>query len=399
MQTTPTDPGDSAQTTPVPADAAPAAAPQAAFDESTDAARGPDRYHRQMLLEGVGSDGQARLGAGCVLIVGCGALGCALADTLARAGVGRLVLVDRDIVEWTNLQRQSLFDERDAAAGTPKATAARARLSAINSAVRVDAHVRDFTAANAELFLRARPGVILDGTDNFETRFLLNDLAVREGLPYVYGGVVGARGLAMTIRPGRTPCLRCVFEHPPPPGSAPTCETAGVLGPAVQMIAAAQAAEALKLLIGRGDLLAPGLLELDLWTNAIRRLSPAPGPHPDCPCCARRRFDYLDIDARGSALTLCGRGAVQITPARAANPGDHGVAAPIATSEALAARLRAHGRFRAHAGALHGTFTHERDDAGCGTLSLTVFDDGRAIVRGTSSPERAKAVYDRYLGV
>ncbi len=192
------------------------------------------RYHRQMLLPGVGEEGQRRLGTGHALIVGVGALGCASSELLARAGVGRLTLIDRDVVEATNLQRQSLFDERDADEGLPKAVAAARRLERINSTIEVTAIVEDLTPRAARRRFASPPfDLILDGTDNFETRYLLNDLAVKHSIPYCYGGVIGTRGMAMTVRPGVTPCLRCVFDQPPPGGTTPTCDTAGVLGPAV----------------------------------------------------------------------------------------------------------------------------------------------------------------------
>ncbi len=347
------------------------------------------RYHRQMLLPGVGAEGQARLRASTALLVGCGALGCAIADTLSRAGIGQLVLVDRDVVELTNLQRQALFDERDVREGLPKAEAARRRLGEINAQVEVTAHVDDFTPANADSFLTERPSLILDGTDNFETRFLMNDLAVKHRLPLVYGGAVGATGMCMTIRPGVTPCLRCLFEGPAPPGSTPTCDTAGVLGPAISIVAAAQATDALKLLLGREDLLSNTLLEFDLWRNTRRRLEVTGARRADCPCCVHREFDFLAGASHSTSHTLCGRGAVQVSaPARGR-----------VDLQALGARLAQHGSVRTNDFLLACALTNEPADEQLeGSIELTVFADGRAIVKGTSSPQRARTLYAKYVG-
>lgn len=363
------------------------------------------RYHRQMLLPGVGPEGQARLARAHAAIVGCGALGCAAADHLARAGVGCLTLVDRDVVEWTNLQRQTLFSEADARDALPKAHAARRRLAEVNSGARLRDVVADLTPANAARLLGLHPAdpevptpqVLIDGTDNFETRYLLNDLAVRYGTPLVYGGVVAARGMESTFLPrplpspsgdiGPTACLRCMFEDPPPLGSAPTCDTAGVLGPAVAIVAAVQAADALKILLGRPDLLSPTILDIDLWSNSRRRLTLQ--RRPDCPCCGRGRFDFLDR-APDADTALCGQDAVQI-------------AAPAAVPHTLlgdlADRLRPHGAVeRLGAMLVRTRLEHERADDGARPIHLTVFADGRAIVKGTTRPARARAVYARYVG-
>ena len=342
-----------------------------------------------MLLPGFGPQGQRRLAESRALIVGCGALGCAIADLVVRAGVGTVTIVDRDIVELTNLQRQTLFTEADVADGLPKAEAARRRLAAVNSGVDVRAIVADFTASNAESLAAEAlrdGGVLLDGTDNFETRYLLNDLAVKLARPYIYGGAVGTRGMAMSIIPGTTPCLRCMFEEPPPPGSTPTCDTAGVLGPVIAMVGAGQACDAIKVLLGRTDLLANALTDLDLWENTTRRIQLA-GPRPDCPCCGQRRFEYLDSRRASGTTSLCGQDAVQITPAQ---PGALDLAA-------LAERLRPHGEFAALGRFLvRGTLREER--SGESPVHLTVFADGRAIVKGTVRPEQARSIYARYVG-
>lgn len=338
-----------------------------------------------MLLAGIGEDGQRRLASARVLLVGCGALGCAAADHLARAGVGRLTIVDRDVVELTNLQRQCLFDERDAAEGVPKAEAARRRIAAVNSGVFVEAVVTHAGPGNVEEFLRQEGGplVIVDGTDNFETRLLLNDAAVKHGLPYVYGGVVAAQGMVMAVIPERTACLRCIVDELPPPGSMPTCDTAGVLGPAVAAVAAWQCAEAMKVIVGAEA--AGGLLEFDLWRGVQRRV--AVRPDPRCACCGSRRFDFLDGRDASSATTLCGAGAVQVLPAR---PGRVDLAA-------VESRLGPHGTFTRNAFLLRGRLDRERGDDGA-DCELTVFADGRAVVRGVKDHGRARAVYDRYVG-
>ncbi len=355
-----------------------------------------DRYHRQTLLAGVGTEGQDRLARAHALIVGCGALGCASADLLARAGVGTLTLVDRDLVEPTNLQRQCLFDERDAAERAPKAEAARRRLAAINSEIAVRAAVADFTHRNAAELARGA-GVILDGTDNFQTRYLLNDLAVKLGVPYCYAGVVGTRAMQMTVLPGRGACLRCLFPEPPAPGASETCDTAGVLGPAVQIAAAFQAADAMKFLLGREDLVAPALLEFDLWNTERRKIDLSsfrdPVARRDCPCCGRRDFAYLDGRLSAGTAALCGQDAVQIA-AGSVRPDDG--RPPRTDLDALALRLRPHGSVEVTRFLLRATLEHERGERG--PLELTVFTDGRAIVRGTTRPDLARSVVSRYVG-
>lgn len=355
------------------------------------------RYHRQMILPDFGPDGQRRLAGAHAVVLGCGALGCSIADLLARAGVGTISLIDRDIVELTNLQRQSLFDERDAAEGTPKAEAAKHRLEKINSAVRLRAMVADFTPGNAERLLfrteERPPSVLIDGTDNFETRYLLNDIAVKHGVPYVYGAAVGTRGMQTSILPGRTPCLRCTFEEPPPPGASPTCDTAGVFGPVIAVIAAHEASDAIKIMLGRDDLLAMSLLDLDLWSGRQRRVDlSAQGPRADCPCCSARRFEFLEGGRGDANSALCGQNAVQISPATT----------PIADRrvnlDELAARLAAHGTFKVMGRMLiRGRLDAERSPEGP-PLELTVFADGRAIVKGTTRADVARTVYAKYVG-
>ena len=341
------------------------------------------RYARQVLLPGVGPEGQRRLASAHAAVVGVGALGCASADLLARAGVGRITLIDRDVVEVTNLQRQTLFSEDDAARGVPKAEAGAARLRAVNSTIDVTAVVADVTGTNAARVLGLggpdAPGVLLDGTDNFETRYLINDLSVRHAVPYAYAGAIGSTAMAATFVPGAGPCLRCVVESPPAPGSTPTCDTAGVLGAAVAFAAARQAADAVAVLMGRADLVDGMMLDADLWGGRLRRVPIAGHRNPACPCCVLRRFEFLDRGGTGDAA-LCGQDAVQVTPS---------VEATI-DLDALAARLRAVGpvsrtRFMVR-------FAVEQ-------YEISVFPDARAIVRGTTRPEVARSIYARYVGL
>lgn len=365
------------------------------------------RYHRQTLLPGVGEAGQRRLLGSHALIVGCGALGCAAADLLCRAGVGMITTVDRDYVELTNLQRQTLFEEADAAEAMPKAEAARRRLTRVNSAVALRAVVDDFNHRTAPPLLATGAGapavgVIVDGTDNFETRYLLNDLAVARGVPYVYGGVVGTTGMQMTVLPaspqgaarpwaGReTPCLRCLFEEAPPAGTTPTCDTAGVLGPAVSIVAGFEAAEAIKVLLGAWDRVARSLLTLDLWSNELRRMDVSGARRADCPCCGRGEHPHLDGSAASEAATLCGRGSVQVAPS------DDAASARIDLVR-LAATLAPHGSFSATPYMLRGVLSAERSDTG-EPIELAVFPNGRAIIKGTTKPDHARTLYARYIG-
>ena len=352
------------------------------------------RYHRQQILPGVGDEGQERLARSHAAIVGLGALGSASADHLARAGVGRITLIDRDLVDHTNLQRQSLYTERDAAEQTPKAEAARRRLAEVNSEITLDAHIADLTPRNIEQLLAGpgpsgRPDVILDGTDNFETRYLLNDLAVRDGVPFVYGGVVGTRGMQTTIRPGSTACLRCLFEDPPAPGTQPTCDTAGVLGPVVAIVAGCQASDAIRLMLGQGDRIPASLLEFDLWAGHRRRLDLTGARRESCPCCGLGRFEFLAGDNASHTATLCGQNAVQISP-----PDRPGRPLDLAT---LAKRLGEVSEVRTTPFMVRATLPSSPQESQ-ERCTLTVFRDGRAIVSGTSLPDRARALYARYVG-
>ena len=332
------------------------------------------RYSRQIRFAPVGEEGQRRIRAARVAIVGCGALGSVQAEALARAGVGTLRLIDRDFVEWSNLQRQFLFDEADAAEGLPKAVAAARRLAKINSEVASEPKVADLTPANAAELLEDID-LILDGTDNFETRYLMNDAAVRGDIPWIYGAAVGSYGLKLAIVPGRTACFQCVYPDPPR-GAQPTCETAGVLGSVTATIAALQAADALKILALGPDSLKARLTTVDVWSGEIRQLDP-PARDPACRCCSRRDFVHLD-GARRAPISLCGRNAVQI----------HERSRPVDLRD-LAARLGALAPVRANEFALRVTLE---------PYELTVFPDGRAIVKGTTDAGVARSLYARYIG-
>jgi adenylyltransferase/sulfurtransferase len=336
----------------------------------------PDRYSRQRLYGPIGVVGQERLAAARVALIGCGALGTHLAQHLVRAGVGTMRICDRDFVELDNLQRQVLFDEDDVRANLPKAAAAAAKLARVNSGVRVEARVVDVVPGNVESLVDGAD-LVLDGTDNFETRFLLNDACVKLGKPWVYGGCVGSYGMVLAVIPGVTACFRCVIGDLPAPGSSPTCDTAGVLGPAVGVVASLQAAEAIKILTGHRDAIAPGLVTLDIWANTQSSFKAA--RDPSCPACGKRSFEFLEGRSSGFATTLCGRNAVQVSPGG-------GGSLDLADLER---RLRAVGTVARNEYLLK---------FGTGELELTVFPDGRAIVKGTDDPAKAKAAYAKFVG-
>jgi adenylyltransferase/sulfurtransferase len=333
------------------------------------------RYSRQELFAGIGPAGQERLRRSRVLVVGCGALGSCLAEIMTRAGVGALTVVDRDFVEESNLQRQSLFDEADAAKSLPKAVAAEARLRAINAEVALRGVVADVSAENASRLV-GEADLVLDGTDNLETRYLLNDVCLERGVPWVYGACVASYGLTLLVRPGTTPCLRCVLGDKPGPGSAPTCDTAGIVSPVVHVVAGVQAAEALKLLAGDAASLLGGLVRVDLWSGVFETTD-LRGMAPSCPACREGRYDYAQ--ARPAESVLCGRDAVQVRPAGASR----------LDLRSLAARLAGAGEVQAneHLVRFHGP---EAD--------LVVFADGRAIVKGVADLPRARSLYSRYVG-
>lgn len=342
------------------------------------------RYARQQILQGIGADGQQRLSKSHAMIVGVGALGCTSADLLVRAGVGRVTLIDRDLVERSNLHRQSLFTDSDAGAQRPKALAAEQRLRAVNPSVRTRGVIADFNASNAESLVEdtqlGRPDLLIDGTDNFETRYLLNDCSVLLDLPYIYGGAVGVSGMVAAFRPPATACLRCVFDELPEPGSQPTCTTAGVLAPVSSIVASMQAIEAIKLLAGADEAVLTDLISFDGWMSTARRLDLSEAKDGSCPCCGQRVFQFLDSTA-DPAVALCGRNTVQVRPFQRRT----------IELEQLMRALGEYGQFTGSDELIRGRLDAEG-------FGLTIFSDGRALVEGTEDTGVARAVYDRYIG-
>jgi molybdopterin-synthase adenylyltransferase len=339
------------------------------------------RYSRQILFQEIGASGQERIRRSSVLVVGAGALGSIASEVLVRAGVARLRLVDRDYVDESNLQRQSLYDERDLSEGLPKAVAARRKLQRINSEVEIEAKVEDVHAGSV-LALLEGIDLVLDGTDNFETRYLLNDASIRTGVPWIYAACVGSYGMSFVVRPGATACLRCLLEEEPPPGTSPTCDTAGVIAPAVHAVSAFQLAEALKILSGRTEALTGAVLSLDVWQGKTDSFRPR-GKREDCPACGLGKLEYLAGASESQTLTLCGRNAVQVRPARPAS----------LALEAIAARLRESGEASdivVNAYLLRGKLAGRE---------IVLFPDGRAIVQGTQDPAEARSLYARYVGM
>ncbi len=337
------------------------------------------RYNRQVRFAPIGEEGQRRLRASRALICGCGALGSVLANTLARAGVGKLRIVDRDFLELNNLQRQVLYDEQDVASGLPKAIAAEAKLKAINSDIEIEAVVADVDASNIEQLLDG-VDVILDGTDNFETRFLLNDASLKFGIPWVYGGCIGAEGQTMTILPGRTACLRCVIPEPPPPGATPTCDTAGIVSSIINVIASIEAMEAIKILVGKYEAVSRDLAVFELWDNQVRRvqLRDAFTGFEQC-LCRGEDFPWLSGSRGSHTAVLCGRNAVQLSFPES----------PPMSLEQLHAKLQTVGRVSVNRFLLRLEVDR---------YVLTVFRDGRTIVAGTDDIAEARSVHARYIG-
>ncbi len=335
-----------------------------------------ERYSRQILFNGIGEEGQRRLSAARVAIAGCGAIGAAVSSLLARAGVGTLRIIDRDYVELSNLQRQVLFDEADARESLPKAIAAARKIASFNSAVCVEPHVSDLTPSNAEKLL-ADADVILDATDNFETRYLINDVAVKHRKPWIYAAAVASYCVTMNILPEETSCLACIFPSGPK-GTFETCDTAGIIGPAVAYVASIEAAECLKLLCGARDKMRRTLLSYDVWTNDGANIA-ASSPRHDCICCQNRDFIHLAGEGRAH-ITLCGRNSVQI----------HERDRPVNFSE-IERRLVPHGNVRHNEMVLK--FWPARSE-----YEMTVFPDGRAIIKGTTDTAVARSLYARFIG-
>lgn len=341
---------------------------------------GLDRYVRQMRYPPIGEAGQQKLSESRVLVCGCGALGSVLANTLARAGVGMLRIVDRDFLELNNLQRQVLYDEKDVESGLPKAIAAQAKLQQINSSIEVDAVVADVDAGNiAELATGV--DLIVDGTDNFETRFLLNDFSVQSGIPWIYGGCIGAEGQTMTILPGETACLHCLMQGgPPPPGTTPTCDSAGILAPIINVIASIQANEAIKILTDNRDAVSRVLQVFELWDNRIRQIKlDGLRQAARCPVCDEGKFSWLSGDRGSRTAVLCGRNAVQLTfPERSS-----------LVLSTLAEELSGVGTVAYNEYLLRLDVDEHR---------ITLFPDGRAIIQGTDDISQARTLYARYIG-
>jgi adenylyltransferase/sulfurtransferase len=333
-----------------------------------------DRYSRQILFHGIGAEGQRRLAGARLAVVGCGATGSSVVSLLARSGVGTIRIIDRDYVEPSNLQRQTLFDEADARESLPKAIAAARRIAAFNSQIVVEPKVADLTPDNIEELLEG-VSVILDGTDNFETRYLINDFAVKSTMPWIYAAAVGSYGVTLNVLPGTTSCLACIFPESPH-GTFETCETAGILNSAVNLVASIEASEAIKLLVGATDKMRRSLLSFDVWTNERAEVHAAT-PRPGCRACGAHDFIHLAGEGRPH-ITLCGRNSVQI----------HERHRPIDFAE-MNQRLTPHGTVR------HNDFVLRfwRDP-----YEMTLFPDGRAIIKGTTDTAVARSLYARYIG-
>lgn len=337
-----------------------------------------DRYSRQMLFPEIGKRGQEKLSNSRVLLVGCGALGASHAEMLARAGVGKLRIVDRDFVEFTNLQRQILFKESDAVDRLPKAVAAKTRIAEINSDIEVEAIIADVNYSNVESLINGCD-LILDGTDNFQVRYLLNDACVKHNKIWIYGAAVSSYGTTMTIIPGETPCLRCIFDEMPDAGSAPTCDTAGVIMPIIATVSATQVAEGLKILVGDKDSLHRSLMQYDVWANDRQRIKLGE-PDPGCKCCGHKIFEFLDAGTPEFSAVLCGRNAVQIAPPLQAEID----LASLAKRISLVTDVKQNEyllRFMS------------------GQNEVSVFRDGRAIVKGTDDISTARSIYAKYVGI
>jgi molybdopterin-synthase adenylyltransferase len=338
-----------------------------------------ERYVRQMRYAPLGEEGQRRLLQSRALVCGCGALGSVIANTLVRAGVGHVRIVDRDFLELNNLQRQVLYDEDDVAAGLPKAIAAQNRLRRINSEIEIEAIVADVDHTNIGQLLDGVDAIV-DGTDNFETRFLLNDAALNFGIPWVYGGCIGAEGQTMTILPGETACLRCLMHDMPPPGATPTCDSAGILAPVINVIASWQSMEAIKILSGNRQAISRKLTVVDLWDSTLRQVKlDSLRESADCPACKRREFPWLRGERGSHTAVLCGRNAVQLS-----FPGREAI-----SLESLAARLEGVGTIARNKFLMRITI---------GDYLITVFPDGRAIIGGTEDIAEARTIYARYIG-
>ena len=337
---------------------------------------GFERYTRQTLFAPIGRAGQEQLEQASVAIIGCGALGTGLANNLCRAGVGRVLIADRDYIELNNLQRQILFDEEDIAQHLPKAIAAVNRLRRVNSETRLEALVEDINADGIEALVQD-VDLILDATDNFETRYLLNDACIKHRRPWIYSGVVASYGVTMNILPGETPCLRCVFPEMPQPGSTATCDTAGVLNGIVAAITGVASTEALKILL-KSEKISREMFWMDVWENTSERIELP--RQPECPACGQHSYEFLDSLSGSRSASLCGRNAVQV---RAGKRGDR------LDLAALAERLRPVGQVLQNEFLLRFLID---------SYELTIFPDARAIIKGTDDEQVARSLYARYIG-
>ena len=340
-----------------------------------------DRYSRQTLFAPIGKEGQEQLRNSAVTIIGCGALGTVLANNLCRAGIGRITIADRDYIEMNNLQRQVLFDEEDVARRLPKAIAAAEKLRRTNSETKIEALVEDINADGIESLVR-NTDLILDATDNFETRYLINDVCVKYQRPWIYSGVIASYGVTMNILPGDTPCLRCVFPEMPLPGTTATCDTAGVLNGIVGAITGVASTEALKILL-KSDRVSRAMFWMDLWENTCDRIELP--RQADCPACGQHHYEFLDTLSGSYSASLCGRNAVQVRPAKRADQ-----ARVLLNLAGLAERLRPVGEVSFNEFLLRFLVDG---------YELTIFPDARAIIKGTDDEQVARAVYARYIGM
>lgn len=337
-----------------------------------------ERYSRQTLFQPIGKAGQERLLTSAVAIIGCGALGTFFANNLCRAGIGRLTIADRDFIELNNLQRQILYDEADAVQRLPKAVAAAQKLHRVNSEIKIETLVEDINAESIEALVKEHD-LILDATDNFETRYLLNDACVKHQRPWIYSGVIASYGVTMNILPGDTPCLRCVFPELPLPGSTPTCDTAGVLNGIVSVITGIASTEALKILL-KSDKVNRSMQWIDLWENTSDRIELP--RQPECPTCGQHRYEFLEeASDENSSTSLCGRNAVQV---RSGKRGSR------INLEELAERLHPVGQVASNAYLIRFTIDN---------YELTIFPDARVIIKGTDDAQVARTLYARYIGM
>jgi molybdopterin/thiamine biosynthesis adenylyltransferase len=336
-----------------------------------------ERYSRQVIFPGIGREGQARLAKSTVVVIGCGALGTVAAACLARAGIGRLRIVDRDFIEYHNLQRQILFDEDDVKNQVPKAIAAERHLRRANSSIEIEGIVADVNYRNIERLIGGAD-VILDGVDNLETRYLINDVSLKHRVPWVYGAAVSSDGMTMNVIPGRTPCIRCLFPVMPASGRIATCDTAGVVGSAPFVIGALQSVEAIKILVGAEDV-SSDLITVDVWSGAFQRLRIGDSPSPDCPAC-QGKYEFLEAQFGARTTSLCGQNAVQVML-----PGDM----EISFGE-LGRRFEEIGQVS------YNEFMLRFAVDG---YEMVLFPDGRAIVKGTNDESLAKGLYAKYVGM